>query len=466
MPVIYPGREKVVRRGGKLRRIAIVLGASATMLVGANFLLCAIYSGRTYPNTMVMKQSVGSVNYTKLHDIATKVGTPPDNVIFSAGQTIAVSKPYISVITDASITVASAKQQHSPWALVEIFRVHTLAAPLRIDQTILQQKTLPSLTQKFNTQPQNAQITLASGAFTLTPDINGQTVDAQNLGQTILTALDKKANVQVPLKVITAPITAKSLEPTKNNLQRQLETTLRFSYANKSFVANIRDIAAWFVQTNGNFAVDDLRVKQFIADNGAHAKNLNNAVDATKKSLTNHTNLDFNLQPYDKTKTITYCANVRGVSTAKLPELKNKLLAVLGDVRGWSLEGQVIYEYADQDCDFTVWLASNDQMTSFGGACAEYWNCMSGNNVVANVDRWNNTTPEWLASGGNLDEYRTLLINHETGHWLGFLDNFTCAGTGQAAPVMMQQSINRFGCAFNPRPTTPETAQLRQRLDL
>jgi hypothetical protein len=85
--------------------------------------------------------------------------------------------------------------------------------------------------------------------------------------------------------------------------------------------------------------------------------------------------------------------------------------------------------------------------------------------VVINNDRWLYASTAWNNQGGSLEEYRSMVINHETGHWLGFNHSY-CPGTGQPAPVMQQQSIDLQGCVFNPWPTATETAILKQRLGL
>jgi hypothetical protein len=69
-------------------------------------------------------------------------------------------------------------------------------------------------------------------------------------------------------------------------------------------------------------------------------------------------------------------------------------------------------------------------------------------------------TSSWT---GTLPEYRAMVVNHETGHQLGF-NHLYCQGTGQLAPVMQQQSISLQGCLFNAWPTTAEKEQLTARL--
>jgi hypothetical protein len=96
-------------------------------------------------------------------------------------------------------------------------------------------------------------------------------------------------------------------------------------------------------------------------------------------------------------------------------------------------------------------------MSSFGGACDVIWSCRSGPNVVINEDRWLGASPAWNETGASLTDYRNMVINHETGHWLGF-GHQLCDAAGEAAPVMQQQSMGLQGCAPNPWPWPADPA--------
>ena len=96
-------------------------------------------------------------------------------------------------------------------------------------------------------------------------------------------------------------------------------------------------------------------------------------------------------------------------------------------------------------------------MTSFSPSCSVEYSCRVDNNVIVNDDRWNGGTQQWLAAGGNLARYRTMVINHEVGHRLGHIDNeTTCAGEGQLAPLMQEQSMHLDGCKANEYPLDSE----------
>ena len=121
------------------------------------------------------------------------------------------------------------------------------------------------------------------------------------------------------------------------------------------------------------------------------------------------------------------------------------------DPRGWNQGGTARFERAASGGAFTLWLAADNQMDSFGGACDVMWSCRNGRNVVINEDRWLGASPAWTEAGGSLRDYRHMVVNHETGHWLGH-EHTTCAAPGSAAPLMQQQSMGLQGCTPNPWP--------------
>ena len=71
--------------------------------------------------------------------------------------------------------------------------------------------------------------------------------------------------------------------------------------------------------------------------------------------------------------------------------------------------------------------------------------CSIGRNVNLNAVRWTQGVPDYA---GDLNGYRTYLVNHEVGHYLG-RGHVSCPGQGRPAPVMMQQTKGLKGCARN-----------------
>lgn len=155
----------------------------------------------------------------------------------------------------------------------------------------------------------------------------------------------------------------------------------------------------------------------------------------------------------------TYCVASRG-EVGDLTEFANMVFSTLNDPRGWPRAGATFQENTNGDpnaCDMTLTLASADQMTTFSTECSDEYSCRVGNDVVINIDRWNNATEDWLNAGGTVERYRTMVINHEVGHRLGHFDNeTTCPAVNQPAPLMQQQSMDLLGCVPNEWPLDDE----------
>jgi hypothetical protein len=137
-------------------------------------------------------------------------------------------------------------------------------------------------------------------------------------------------------------------------------------------------------------------------------------------------------------------------------EFKTIAATVYANPSGWTRAGICFQEVASGG-NFNLILSEAQYLPAFSSVCTVEYSCRVGNNVIINDTRWANASPSWNAAGGSLTDYHTMVINHETGHFLGHHDNETvCAGAGQPAPLMQQQSIDLRGCAFNPYPLESE----------
>jgi Protein of unknown function (DUF3152) len=144
----------------------------------------------------------------------------------------------------------------------------------------------------------------------------------------------------------------------------------------------------------------------------------------------------------------------RGRVAASVREFARQAAQTYADPRGWRNAG-VAFERVRGPSDFSLVLAEAAWLPRFSPACSVQWSCRAGRYVVINQVRWKYASPSWNGAGKSLRDYRHLVVNHETGHWLGH-GHRGCPGAGRLAPVMMQQSKGLFGCRHNPWPLPGE----------
>lgn len=128
------------------------------------------------------------------------------------------------------------------------------------------------------------------------------------------------------------------------------------------------------------------------------------------------------------------------------PDCMGKLVtSILNDSRGWkNLTEKEFVLVSQENADFTFIFSSPDKTDEL---CAPLetngiYSCRNEEEVVINFFRWENGAIDF---GNDMKTYRLYLINHETGHILGW-GHTGCPKVGAIAPVMMQQSKTTDGC--------------------
>lgn len=139
----------------------------------------------------------------------------------------------------------------------------------------------------------------------------------------------------------------------------------------------------------------------------------------------------------------------------------------LGDSRGWTASGQYRFQRVPPDgsYDVTVHLATSATAAAMcasggvdviGSGLPEGGvSCRYSGMVVLNLSRWQQSVPDYVEDRVPLEVYRRMLVNHEMGHAVG-RGHQGCPGSGETAPVMLQQSISLDGCVANAWPYPDE----------
>ncbi|WP_139977795.1 DUF3152 domain-containing protein [Nocardioides litoris] len=153
-------------------------------------------------------------------------------------------------------------------------------------------------------------------------------------------------------------------------------------------------------------------------------------------------------------RTVTYSVTTRGRVSADLGAFRRLAQQTYDDPRGWRGMG-VRFRPVRSGGSFTLVLAEASTLPSYSRACSTQWSCRVGRYVVINQTRWQHASPAWNGARRSLRDYRHMVVNHETGHWLG-RGHASCPRPGALAPVMQQQSKGTQGCRLNPWPTLGE----------
>jgi hypothetical protein len=149
----------------------------------------------------------------------------------------------------------------------------------------------------------------------------------------------------------------------------------------------------------------------------------------------------------------TYSVRIRGHIVTSLPAFEARVAATYADPRGW-VRAHRRFQQVASGGDFTVVLAEAKYLPTYSSTCSVKYSCRVGSNVIMNQDRWR------LGSSvfpGTITQYRQMVTNHETGHWIGS-HHLYCGPAGGPAPVMQQQSKGMQGCTPNAWPLRAEIA--------
>jgi hypothetical protein len=440
------------------------------LLLLTNLGLAWYFANRTYPNTTIGGKQIGSITFQTQVMSIDQSTLLPSQINLRVGQVEHVYTPVaIGVSVDQPATVVELKKQRSWLPLYNLLAPTHIPLLVTLDSPTLN-AALDSLIEKTKLPATDAMISRSDGQFLIEPARNGQQISKSQAQPAIVDNLQQGVHVIVlPTSQLTPQVAASDLQSPLEVLQNQLRTPITFTYGTTSYATKTSDVINWYIAKDGSFILDDAAmtdsIKAIATDLGISASNTTQAVAASRLAIEKSMPLTFHLARAAATINYNYCVAVKGVDASNLPALQDKLASVLNDSRGWGMGGKVRFSEVTKGCMLMVWLSTADQMTSFSSACDAIWSCTIKPNVIINIDRWNNATTSWNAAGRNLDDYRTMAINHETGHWLGF-GHVGCGGAGQLAPVMQQESVDLQGCVFNEWPLPSEQANLRAKLGI
>ncbi len=448
----------------KARIALIVLGALAGLFVLLNLVMLVAYRGKVLPNYSVAAVAIGGIRYGEL-DQKVPVDTllSDELVLQKDDMTKKITATDLGVTVDWEATRENIKRSRNWIPASSLLVKKSVPAVLTLDNATFSVAS-KSLEEAFTKEPLPERITFRDDNFVIAQPEDGFTLDVVELRAQLVSMLergDKKLAVPVQVKKSDKPIG--QLGGKLGEFQKHLDAKITYTADGQTKQLARADIAGFFEQDGQTLKLSETKIGQVVASAaqamGADPVNQGEAVQASMYAVNKKQPVTFQFAGQG-VKVHHYCVAAKGLSSSVLPEFRQKLAAVYGDPQGWAKGGKIAFVQKESGCDFTAWLSAASAVTDFSAViCDNYYSCRVGPNVIINNDRWNGATDPWNAAGGTIEDYRVMVINHETGHWLGF-GHPKCPGAGQLAPVMQQQSIDLQGCKFNPRPTAAELAAL------
>lgn len=461
--------KKLLRENRKLRKGLMVFGWCFLGFALVNLVFLVVYKDRTYPGTKVQNQNIGNIPRNKLENKLSGLSLLPEAFMFEyQDKKVEVKTKDLGIETNTTQTATSAVRNKAWLPIANFVNPPEIIVTIKTDPAKLDEQ-VAKLSETFKKDATDAKIQLDKGAFSVVSESTGYVVDKNAFKQALEGALRDKTNtIIVPVMIVQPKIKQTELATNLQDLKDRQNVSLTYRFNTKVYKATPQEISDLHEISGSSYVLSDTKLKDYLIKVGKgfgiSILNISDAIRDTRASVQNKKPLEFTFKEAPK-KTYTYCVASRGVDASELSGLQNKLASVFADARGWSIDNRVSFVKADSSCNFTVWLAEASQMSSFGAICDSLWSCAVRPNIIINYDRWKNASDAWNQKGGSLDDYRTMVINHETGHWLGF-GHVNCGGPGQSAPVMQQQSINLQGCNFNPWPLPYERDELKKILGI
>jgi len=444
--------------------VLIVLGALVGLFILANLVMLLVYRNKVLPNYSVAAVAIGGTSYSALDQKVSVEKLLPNEVTLKKDDiTKKITPKDLGVTVDWDATREHIKDSRNWLPVLSFFTKRTVPAELMLDNAKFA-TAAKDLEQTFTKTPLPERIAFRGDDFVIASPEEGFDLDVVQLRLGLVGLLEQgKRELTVPVQTKQSDKPTGQLSDDLATLQKNLQANISFVHGGQTKQLSRSDIAGFYEQDGQTLKLSEAKIGQVVSGAGqglgVTPVNKDDAVQASLYAINKKHAVKFSLAS-QSTKVYHYCVAAKEVSTSELPEYRQKLAAVYGDPQGWAKNGDMVFVYAESGCDYTAWLSSAAAMTGFSSSiCDNYYSCRVGTNVIVNIDRWKGATDPWNTAGGSLEDYRIMVINHETGHWLGF-NHRNCSGAGQAAPVMQQQSIDLQGCTFNPYPTASELAAL------
>lgn len=424
-----------------------------------NLGLYAYYSNRVYPGVQVGVTQLGGVPLSDLRQRLAEQGGEETLSVTAGGATYAMDMRGLGGL-DLDRLEREVKEvgRTTPLPLAGVLRSLT-SRPLESHYQVSDEglaRVIAGLERQINHQSSNALPMIVAGqAFTLAQK-TGEMLDASKAAAAIRAVYGSGKTASLEVSKLEPLVAATAYKTDVEEAQARLGLTLQLRVRSSSYSPTAAQIGSWLVfgEPGRGVVVDGAAVAAYVAsipgrfDRRATTNAVVAAVQAKQNlnyTASRRTTATPNLASAAAVlprQTYNYC--LRPDEGAEAEALRTRAAAVLGS-GGWTLGGRLRFVPASSNCDFTVGVVPADDMATVNVACTARTTCQVGSQLAVSAGAWAAAPAGWK---GNLDEYRSELIQHEVGHWLGF-DHVSCLSTDAPKPILQAPTVVLAGCSPN-----------------
>ncbi len=281
------------------RRLIVGGGGLLAVFVLINLVLGAVFWHRTYPNSRVGRQVVGSVSYNALTRKVAALPLLPTSVILQqANQNIKLTPRDLGIQVD-SPRIASQGRKRAWLPLQNLFSRHDTPVYTAVNHAVLVQK-LTTVAGQAEQASSNAHIILQNNQFVLADAVNGSQVDITGAVTAITRGIGQgRTVIKLPMTAIAPTVSAASLQSNLRQLQAGQAVSLSYTYNNKTSKPSAVDITSWYAQSGDSYSLQTGKIQTYINQlgtaDGIRVQNLAQAVSATEQALQTAKTLAFTL---------------------------------------------------------------------------------------------------------------------------------------------------------------------------
>jgi len=455
--------ESPVRPGLGLASPGVALAVAAlAFVVVINIVVAVAFNGRVYPGVRIGQLSVGGMTDAQMGSELSHTLKPLALTATVGGAVYTMQAPGLGQVDTAAVEQRAREIGRSTLVplvgLVQAWFSRPVPVTYAGNSAEIGQAVAQLAAQADHVSTDALPLVVNGQAFVISEKA-GDSLDVAKTEVAVRGALaGSGAQIAAPVSSVMPVVTAVNYLNDVAAAQARMSLSIKLSVKSAIYSPTAAQIGGWLVYGGPGKGVtaDPAQVAAYVA--GIPGRFDRNAtVAALLGALNSGQALNYaastrrvtvvpqsaSLAPAWPQRTLSYCLMTDSGNATAAESLQ--AATVLNDPKGWALGGRLKFIAVKSGCNFTIRLVSASNMAALDPACARQTTCNVGNQIEINASSWATAPAGW---SGGLAAYDNELINHETGHWLGFT-HASCTGQGSPAPILQAPTLVLGGCSPN-----------------